>query len=169
MDLTRKPEAAGEFSVELHRDLADKMLEAERSLIELAREMGISVEALRRWSRTVESAQGAGSDADDTLVPSSQVRDLEQKIEKLKAPPRPPGRPDPDPEGPVTFGLTIKRSLGSKGRSLFDQGGLLIRSDTDWRSIAAFRNVAVHGYLGIYLTQIWEMEGVILLFSTDEY
>ena len=85
MDLTRNPEAAGEFSVELHRNLADKVLEAERSLIELAREMGISVEALRRWSRTVESAQGAAPDADDTLVPSSQVRDLEQKIEELKA------------------------------------------------------------------------------------
>jgi uncharacterized protein with HEPN domain len=31
------------------------------------------------------------------------------------------------------------------------------RTDTDWRSIAAFRNVAVHGYLGIDLTQIWEI------------
>jgi uncharacterized protein with HEPN domain len=26
---------------------------------------------------------------------------------------------------------------------------------TDWRSIAAFRNVVVHGYLGVSLTQIW--------------
>jgi uncharacterized protein with HEPN domain len=31
------------------------------------------------------------------------------------------------------------------------------RAETDWRSIAAFRNVAVHGYLGIDLTQIWEI------------
>lgn len=29
--------------------------------------------------------------------------------------------------------------------------------DVEWRSIAAFRNVAVHGYLGIDLNQIWEI------------
>ena len=29
------------------------------------------------------------------------------------------------------------------------------RSDVDWRSIARFRNVIVHGYLGVDLNQIW--------------
>ena len=29
--------------------------------------------------------------------------------------------------------------------------------DTDWRGIAAFRNVVVHGYLGVSLTQIWDI------------
>jgi uncharacterized protein with HEPN domain len=27
----------------------------------------------------------------------------------------------------------------------------------DWRNIAAFRNVVVHGYLGVSLTQIWDI------------
>jgi uncharacterized protein with HEPN domain len=31
------------------------------------------------------------------------------------------------------------------------------RSEVDWRSIEAFRNVAVHDYLGIDLNQIWDI------------
>lgn len=31
------------------------------------------------------------------------------------------------------------------------------RPGVDWRSIAAFRNVAVHGYLGIDLNRIWDI------------
>lgn len=31
------------------------------------------------------------------------------------------------------------------------------QSDVDWRAIAAFRNVAVHDYLGIDLNQIWDI------------
>jgi len=31
------------------------------------------------------------------------------------------------------------------------------RPDVDWRSIAAFRNVVVHDYLGIDLKQIWDI------------
>ena len=31
------------------------------------------------------------------------------------------------------------------------------RSDVDWRSIARFRNVVVHGYLGVDLNQIWDI------------
>lgn len=30
-------------------------------------------------------------------------------------------------------------------------------ADTDWRGIAAFRNVVVHGYLGVSLTQVWDV------------
>jgi uncharacterized protein with HEPN domain len=30
-------------------------------------------------------------------------------------------------------------------------------AEVDWRSIAAFRNVAVHDYLGIDLKQIWDI------------
>ena len=29
--------------------------------------------------------------------------------------------------------------------------------DTDWRSIAAFRNVLVHDYLGVDLQQVWDI------------
>ena len=29
--------------------------------------------------------------------------------------------------------------------------------DVDWRSIAGFRNVAVHDYLGIDLNQVWDI------------
>ena len=29
--------------------------------------------------------------------------------------------------------------------------------EIDWRNIAAFRNVVVHGYLGISLTQVWDI------------
>ena len=29
--------------------------------------------------------------------------------------------------------------------------------DVDWRAIAAFRNVAVHDYLGIDLKQVWDI------------
>jgi uncharacterized protein with HEPN domain len=31
------------------------------------------------------------------------------------------------------------------------------RPDMDWRSIAAFRNVVVHDYLGIDLNQVWDI------------
>jgi uncharacterized protein with HEPN domain len=31
------------------------------------------------------------------------------------------------------------------------------RPEVDWRSIAAFRNVAVHDYLGLDLEQIWDI------------
>jgi len=73
------------FSVKAHRDLADKVLEAERSLVELANEMGISVEALRRWSLTVERAYDTNSGSQGSLVPSSRVRELEKEIEGLKS------------------------------------------------------------------------------------
>lgn len=75
----------GPFSVKAHRDLADKVLEAERSLVELANEMGISVEALRRWSLAVERAHDPDSGIQDSLVPSSRVRELEKEIEGLKS------------------------------------------------------------------------------------
>ena len=29
--------------------------------------------------------------------------------------------------------------------------------DIDWRGISAFRNAVVHGYLGVSLTQIWDI------------
>ena len=32
-----------------------------------------------------------------------------------------------------------------------------IQTDVDWRAITAFRNVAVHDYLGIDLNQIWDI------------
>jgi len=83
--LTRKPASARDFSVANHRDLADKVLEAERSLVELASEMGISVEALRKWSVMVERAQDTAAGLEDTLVPSSRVRELEREIEELKS------------------------------------------------------------------------------------
>ena len=85
MDVVKKLENGGELKVALHRDLAEKVLEAERSLIELATEMGISVEALRRWSAAVERSQDTPPDPDETLVPSSRVRSLEREIEELKA------------------------------------------------------------------------------------
>ena len=47
--------------------------------------MGISVEALRKWSLMVEGAQQPSPNADDTLVPTSRVRELEREIEELKA------------------------------------------------------------------------------------
>jgi hypothetical protein len=84
MDVTRLPKDES-FSVKTHRDLADKVLEAERSLVELAKEMGISVEALRRWSLTVERAHETTAGSQDSLVPSSRVRELEKEIESLKS------------------------------------------------------------------------------------
>ena len=32
-----------------------------------------------------------------------------------------------------------------------------VHTNIDWRSIAGFRNVAVHDYLGIDLNQVWEI------------
>ena len=84
METRKIPEAGGDLNVALHRDLADKVLEAERSLVELARDMGISVEALRRWSVSVERANDVALGVEDTLVPSSRVRQLEMDIEELK-------------------------------------------------------------------------------------
>ena len=85
MDTRKKPDDRGEFNVALHRDLADKVLEAARSLVELAREMGISVEALRKWSVMVERAQDTALGVQDTLVPSSRVRELEREVQELKS------------------------------------------------------------------------------------
>ena len=85
MDLTRELKARDPFSPKLHRDLADKVLEAERSLIELAKEMGISVQALRKWSRKVEKAEDQSAlETRDTLVPSTRVKELEKEIAELK-------------------------------------------------------------------------------------
>src|SRR5262245_20932030 len=85
MDLTRKKDRPAGFSAASRQDLADKVLEAERGLCELAKEMGISVEALRKWSVMVERAQDTAAGLEDTLVPSSRVRELEKQIEDLKS------------------------------------------------------------------------------------
>jgi len=84
MHLGKKTESP-ELSAEIRNDPADRVLEAERSLMELARQMGLSIEALRRWSRGVGRGHGTASDFEDTLVPSSRVRELEREIEDLKS------------------------------------------------------------------------------------
>ena len=83
--MRKNRDAGEEFNVAHHRDLADRVLEAKRSLVELAKEMGISVEALRKWSVMVERAQDTALGVQDTLVPSSRVRELEREVEELKA------------------------------------------------------------------------------------
>ena len=47
--------------------------------------MGISVEALRKWSILVERAQDTALGVQDTLVPSTRLRDLERQVEELKS------------------------------------------------------------------------------------
>jgi hypothetical protein len=99
MDVRKKLETAGELSVASHRDLADKVLEAEGGLVELAREMGISVAALRKWSMMVEPPQDTAAGAEDTLVPSSRVHELGMETGELKALLDSQGGSDPGPEG----------------------------------------------------------------------
>lgn len=51
----------------------------------------------------------------------------------------------------------VLRNLQTLAESTQHLSGTLkqTRPNVDWRGIAAFRNVAVHGYLGIDLKQVW--------------
>ena len=42
------------------------------------------------------------------------------------------------------------------GRKLSD-GAKARRPEVEWRGLAGFRNVAVHDYLGLDMTQIWDI------------
>lgn len=53
----------------------------------------------------------------------------------------------------------VLRNLQILAESVRRVSDLLKKShpEVDWRGIAAFRNVAVHDYLGIDLRQIWDI------------
>ena len=77
MELARRPETRGGFSPEFKRKFVGKIVVMDKTLGDLAEELRIPPEVMRKWTLVDERTEM-------TLVPASRILELEHDIEDLK-------------------------------------------------------------------------------------
>ena len=84
MELLKRPESRGGFSPEFKRELVEKIVKTDKTLGDLAEEMGIPREVMRKWTLTVERTETAVPVFEESPVPAWRVRQLQREIEDLR-------------------------------------------------------------------------------------
>ena len=84
MEPLRRPAARGGFSPEFKREFVEKIVVMDKTLGDLAEELGIPPEVMRRWTTLVERSEMNGWKTDEPLVPASRVLELEHDLEELR-------------------------------------------------------------------------------------
>ena len=86
MELLNEPESRGGFSPEFKRELVEKIVKTDKTLGDLADEMGIPREVMRKWTLMVERAETvvAVPVFEESPVPAWRVRQLQREVEDLR-------------------------------------------------------------------------------------
>ena len=84
MEASRRPASRNGFSPEFKREFIEKIVIMDKTLGDLADELGIPPEVMHRWTLMVERAEMTASYAGEPLVPAIRVLELEHDIEELK-------------------------------------------------------------------------------------
>ena len=84
MESSRRPATRVEFSPEFKREFVEKILFMGMTLDDVADELGIPPEVMRRWTTVVARAEMNAAKAGGPLVPASRVLELEHDIQELK-------------------------------------------------------------------------------------
>jgi transposase-like protein len=84
MEAWRRPATRGGFSPEFKREFVEKIVIMDKTLGDLADELGIPPEVMRKWTLMIESAEMTASQAGEPFVPARRVLELQHDIEELK-------------------------------------------------------------------------------------
>ncbi len=84
MELLKKQDPRGEFSTEFKREFVEKILIRNRTLSDLAGELGVPPQLMRRWTWRVEENDGAAWKIEEPLPPAIRILELEHDLNELK-------------------------------------------------------------------------------------
>src|SRR5437764_10633615 len=80
----RKADGRRVFSTEFKRTTVQRILSGEKTLAELSRELDISPSVIRNWKRFAEAGATTAVQANEDVVPTSQLREAYAKIRELE-------------------------------------------------------------------------------------
>jgi len=80
----RKADGRRVFSVEFKRSAVQRILSGEKTLAELSRELDISPSVIRNWKRFAEGGATTAVQANEDVVPASQLREAYGRIRELE-------------------------------------------------------------------------------------
>ncbi len=84
MELLKKWNPRGEFSPEFKREFVEKILVRNRTLSDLAGELGVPPQLMRQWTRRVEDNNGETWQMEEPLPPAIRILELEHDLNELK-------------------------------------------------------------------------------------
>jgi transposase-like protein len=84
MEPSKRLASRAGFSPEFKREFIEKIVTMDRTLGDLAEELGIPPEVMRKWTLMVERAETIASAPVPRLVPASRVLELEHDLEELR-------------------------------------------------------------------------------------
>jgi transposase-like protein len=84
MEPSRRPAAQNGFSAEFKREFVEKIVIMDKTLGDLADELGIPSDVMHKWTLMVERAEMTAAQAGEPLVPARRVLELQHDIEELK-------------------------------------------------------------------------------------
>lgn len=82
--IPRKSDGRRVFSPQFKREQIDRVQRGELTLSELSRELGISRNLLQRWKGLVMSGAQTAVEANEDVVPASELKAAQQKIRELE-------------------------------------------------------------------------------------
>jgi transposase len=80
----RKADGRRVFSTEFKRETVQRIVTGEKTLAELSRELDIAPSVIRSWKRFAESGATTAVQANEDVVPTSQLREAYAKIRELE-------------------------------------------------------------------------------------
>jgi transposase-like protein len=84
VELARKSETRRRFSPEFKREFVEKIVIMDKTLGDLAEELGIPPEVMHKWTLMVEHSEMTASQPGEPFVPARRVLELQHDIEELK-------------------------------------------------------------------------------------
>lgn len=83
-EFPRKADGRRMFTAEFKRETVQRLLNEEKTLAELSRELDIQPAVIRNWKRRYESGAATAVGADEDVVPASELREAQAKIRELE-------------------------------------------------------------------------------------
>ena len=84
MELAKRLETRGGFSPEFKREFVEKIVLMDKTLGDLAEELRIPPEVMRRWTLMVGHGELTAAQAGEPFIPARRVLELQHDIEELK-------------------------------------------------------------------------------------
>ena len=80
----RKADGRRVFSTEFKRATIQRLLNGEKTLAELSRELDISPSVIRNWKRWADAGATTAVQASEDVVPASLLREAQARIKELE-------------------------------------------------------------------------------------
>src|SRR5499426_1331082 len=80
----RKADGRRVFTTEFKRETVQRIVNGEKTVAELSRELDIAPSGIRNWKRFAEAGATTAVQASEDVVPASQLREAYTKIRELE-------------------------------------------------------------------------------------